>query len=140
LQLGRGELTSDQPYTEPMPLSSWRRWFDGPSRASEPPPGASAIVDRADAGFWLVLARAPSSTERQRGEPYDEEAFTPDEVRALLSRPGLRLVQPVDERVHGRYDMTPVDIERNPYQTPHMAVRIADTVFTSVIAFLERLP
>jgi hypothetical protein len=29
-------------------------------------------------------------------------------------------------------------MRKNPFQTPHMAVRDGDTVFTSVVAFLER--
>jgi SAM-dependent methyltransferase len=99
--------------------------------------GAIAAVDEMARvlvpGGMLVLA-----TEYIVEGPPVDEAFTPDDVHALVSRPGLRLIQPIDERVYARYDITPVDIERNPYQTPHMAVRIGDTVFTSVIAFLER--
>jgi len=84
-------------------------------------------------GGVLVLA-----TEYCLSGPPHHEAFQPDEVAQLLSRPGLRLVEPLDERVHARYEMAAVDIQRNPYQTPHMAVRDGDTVFTSVVAFLER--
>ena len=85
-------------------------------------------------GGLLVLA-----TEYCLSGPPHHEAFQPAEVAQLLSRPGLRLVEPLDERVHARYDLAAVDIQRNPYQTPHMAVRDGDTVFTSVVAFLERL-
>jgi SAM-dependent methyltransferase len=85
-------------------------------------------------GGMLVLA-----TEYCLSGPPHHEAFQPDEVQQLLSRPGLRLIEPLDERVHARYEMAAVDIQKNPYQTPHMAVRDGDTVFTSVIAFLERL-
>jgi SAM-dependent methyltransferase len=84
-------------------------------------------------GGVLVLA-----TEYCLSGPPHHEAFQPAEVAQLLSRPGLRLIEPLDERVHARYEMAAVDILRNPYQTPHMAVRDGDTVFTSVVAFLER--
>jgi SAM-dependent methyltransferase len=83
-------------------------------------------------GGVLVLA-----TEYCLSGPPHHEAFQPAEVAQLLSRPGLRLIEPLDERVHARYEMAAVDILRNPYQTPHMAVRDGDTVFTSVVAFLE---
>jgi SAM-dependent methyltransferase len=86
-------------------------------------------------GGLLVLA-----TEYCLSGPPHHEAFQPAEVAQLLSRPGLRLIEPLDERVHARYEMAAVDIRRNPYQTPHMAVRDGDTVFTSVVAFLERRP
>jgi hypothetical protein len=86
-------------------------------------------------GGLLVLA-----TEYCLSGPPHHEAFQSGEVTKLLGRPGLRLVEPLDERVHARYEMAAVDIRRNPYQTPHMAVRDGDTVFTSVIAFLERVP
>jgi SAM-dependent methyltransferase len=86
-------------------------------------------------GGLLVLA-----TEYCLSGPPHHEAFQPAEVAQLLGRPGLRLIEPLDERVHARYEMAAVDIRRNPYQTPHMAVRDGDTVFTSVVAFLERRP
>jgi len=73
------------------------------------------------------------------GAPHPE-AFRPQEIHDLFTRPGLRLVQPVDERVYDRYDCAAVDLRRNPHQTPHMVVRDGDTVFTSVMAFLEKLP
>jgi SAM-dependent methyltransferase len=86
-------------------------------------------------GGVLVLA-----TEYCLSGPPHHEAFQPAEVAQLINRPGLRLVEPLDERVHARYEMAAVDIRRNPYQTPHMAVRDGDTVFTSVVVFLERVP
>ena len=86
-------------------------------------------------GGMLVLA-----TEYILDGPKHHEAFTPAEIHALVDRPGLRLVQPIDERVHARYEIDAVDIVRNPFQTPHMAVKIGDTVFTSVIAFLAIEP
>ena len=85
-------------------------------------------------GGVLVLA-----TEYCLSGPPHHEAFQPGEVAQLLHRPGLRLVEPLDDRVHARYEMAAVDIRKNPYQTPHMAVRDGDTVFTSVVAFLERV-
>jgi len=72
------------------------------------------------------------------GAPHPE-AFTPDEVRRMFDRPRLRLVEPIDERVYDRYEHAIVDLRRNPHQTPHMVVRDGDTVFTSVMAFLEKL-
>ena len=99
--------------------------------------GAVAAVDEMarvlTPGGVLVLA-----TEYCLSGPPHHEAFQPAEVARLLERPGLRLIEPLDERVHARYEMAAVDIRRNPYQTPHMAVRDGDTVFTSVVAFLER--
>ena len=86
-------------------------------------------------GGVLVLA-----TEYCLSGPPHHEAFQAEEVAGLLGRPGLRLVEPLDDRVHARYEMAAVDIRRNPYQTPHMAVRDGDTVFTSVVAFMERVP
>jgi len=100
--------------------------------------GAQAAVDEIarvlKPGGLLVLA-----TEYCLAGPPHHEAFQPAEVRALVERPGLRLVQPIDERVYARYDVRPVDVRHNPYQTPHMVVRDGDSVFTSVIVFLERV-
>ena len=79
------------------------------------------------------------ATEYCLAGPPHHEAFQPAEVRALVERPGFRLVQPIDERVYARYDIRPVDVRHNPYQTPHMVVRDGDSVFTSVIVFLERV-
>ncbi|MEW5983810.1 MAG: methyltransferase domain-containing protein [Acidobacteriota bacterium] len=84
-------------------------------------------------GGILVIA-----TEYCTAGPPHHEAFQPHEVQRLLARPGARLIEPVDEGVHRRYELAPVDLRRNPFQTPHMAVRDGDTVFTSVVAFLER--
>lgn len=100
--------------------------------------GAQAAVDEMarvlKPGGLLVLA-----TEYCLAGPPHHEAFQPAEVRALVARPGLRLVQPIDERVYARYDVRPVDVRHNPFQTPHMVVRDGDSVFTSVIVFLERV-
>jgi SAM-dependent methyltransferase len=82
-----------------------------------------------------VLALA---TEYCLSGPPHHEAFQPAEVRQIASDPRLRLVEPVDERVYHRYQVQPVDLRRNRYQTPHMAVRDGDTVFTSVMMFFTR--
>jgi SAM-dependent methyltransferase len=71
------------------------------------------------------------------GGPYPE-AFTADEVHALFSRPGLALVEPIDEAVYRRYEHRVVDLLHNRHQTPHMVVRDRGTVFTSVMAFLQK--
>jgi SAM-dependent methyltransferase len=71
------------------------------------------------------------------GPPHDE-TFLPEEVAALVSRPGLRLVSPLDTAVYNRYEYAAVDLYRNPHQTPHMVVRFNDTVFTTVFAFLRK--
>jgi SAM-dependent methyltransferase len=70
--------------------------------------------------------------------PPAEEVFTPDEVRQILDVPGLRLVQPIDERVWSRYEVEVVDVRNTPLKTPHMLLRTGDTVFTSVMVFLEK--
>jgi SAM-dependent methyltransferase len=72
------------------------------------------------------------------GPPHDE-TFQPREIRELAQQPGLELVQPIDESVYRRYTFTPVDLYRNPYQTPHMVVRFDDTVFTTVMFFMRRV-
>ena len=66
--------------------------------------------------------------------------FQPEEIHALVRQPGLELVEPVDERVWTRYTTTPADLVNDPYGTPHMVVRVHDTVFTSVMLFLRKLP
>ncbi len=71
------------------------------------------------------------------GPPY-EEAFQPAEVHDLLRVPDLRLVQEIDEAVYRRYDYVPVDLRRDQHLRPHMVVQVDDTVFTSVMVFLEK--
>jgi len=78
------------------------------------------------------------ATEYLLSGPVTDETFPPEEIRALAARPGLRLLQPIDERVQTRYEMEPVDLRTNPYQTPQMVVRNGETVFTSVIFFMEK--
>ncbi len=71
------------------------------------------------------------------GPPHDE-VFRPAEIHDLFDRPDLRLVEPIDESVYARYTYKAIDLYGNPYQTPHMVVRWNDTVFTTVMAFLEK--
>lgn len=71
------------------------------------------------------------------GPPHDE-TFQPEEIAALVNQPGLELVEPIDDRVYRRYAYAPIDLYRNPYQTPHMVVRFNDTVFTTVMVFLRK--
>ena len=105
--------------------------FGGLEGAKDAVDEMARVVKR---GGMLALA-----TEYILSGPPHAEAFQPAEVHELLARPGLRLVQPVDEAVYRRYDYAAVDLYKNPHQTPHMVVRMNDTVFTSVFAVLERM-
>ena len=100
-------------------------------------PGAQAAVDEMvrvlKPGGMLVLA-----TEYMLAGAPHEEVFQPAEVHALVSRPGVRLVQPIDEQVYQRYEYAAVDLYKNRFQTPHMVVRMGETVFTTVMVFLEK--
>jgi len=82
-----------------------------------------------------VLALA---TEYVISGPPHEETFQPAEVHALLKASGLTLVEPIDELVYRRYESEPVNLADNPYRSPHMTVRLGETVFTSVMAFLRK--
>jgi SAM-dependent methyltransferase len=82
-----------------------------------------------------ILALA---TEYVLEGPPHEETFQPDEFARLIDQPGLQLVEPVDLDVYRRYQATPVDLYKDPYQTPHMLVRFNDTVFTTVMVFLRK--
>jgi SAM-dependent methyltransferase len=82
-----------------------------------------------------VLALA---TEYVISGPPCEETFQPAEVHSLIEQSGLALVEPIDELVYRRYTCEPVDLKRDPYQSPHMTVRLDDTVFTSVMLFLRK--
>ena len=99
--------------------------------------GAQAAVDEMarvlKPGGLLVLA-----TEYMLAGTPHAEVFQPAEVHALVSRPGLRLVQPIDEQVYQRYEYAVVDLYKNRFQTPHMVVRMGETVFTTVMVFLEK--
>jgi SAM-dependent methyltransferase len=100
-------------------------------------PGAVATVREMarvlKPGGILALA-----TEYVIAGPPHEETFQPDEFAEVITQPGLRLVEPLDTTVYRRYEYAAVDLYRNPYQTPHMVVRFNDTVFTTVMVFLEK--
>lgn len=72
------------------------------------------------------------------GPPY-HEAFAPADIHRVLVRPGLELVQPIDERVYERFAFRAVDLQKNRYVTPHMVVADGGSVITSVMAFLRRI-
>lgn len=84
-----------------------------------------------------ILALA---TEYALAGPRGEDVFQPEEVHQLIRLPGLALVEPIDEQVWKRYTTAPVDVVHDPYRTPHMVVHVFDTVFTSVMLFLRKLP
>lgn len=84
-------------------------------------------------GGLLVLA-----TEWRLDGPPAPEVFSPEEIRALVAVPGLRLLEPIDDRVWSRYEGRPVDLHLNPYQTPQMLLKDGDTIFTSILVFLEK--
>jgi SAM-dependent methyltransferase len=83
-----------------------------------------------------ILALA---TEYVLDGPSHEETFQPAELDELIDQPGLELVESIDVGVYDRYDCAAVDLQRNPYQSPHMVVRLGDTVFTTVMVFLRRV-
>jgi SAM-dependent methyltransferase len=99
--------------------------------------GAVAAVDEmarvVKPGGLLVVA-----TEYLLSGPPHEEVFTPDQVRLLANRPGLRPVAPIDEHVYARYEYVPINLYGNPHQTPHMVVRMGDSVFTTAMLFLAK--
>ena len=100
--------------------------------------GAQAAVDEmarvVRPGGVLAIA-----TEYILAGPAYHEAFLPADIHRLFDRPGLRLVEPIDERVYDRYQYSAVDLQRNRHQTPHMVVRDGDTVITSVMVFLTKV-
>ena len=100
-------------------------------------PGAQAAVDDMarvlKPGGLLVLA-----TEYQLSGTPHEEVFAPADVHRLIDRPGLRLIEPIDEDVYRRYEYVAVDLYKNRFQTPHMVVQMGGTVFTTVMMFLEK--
>jgi SAM-dependent methyltransferase len=83
-----------------------------------------------------ILALA---TEYVLDGPRHEETFQPEEFDELIRQPELELVESIDVGVFGRYDCAAVDLYKNPYQSPHMVVRMGDTVFTTVMVFLRRV-
>lgn len=78
------------------------------------------------------------ATEQVVSGPPRDEVFSRDEIGRIFDVPGLTPVEPVDDDVWRRYETTPVDLVANPFETPHMLVRIEDTVFTSVLVFLRK--
>jgi len=83
-----------------------------------------------------ILALA---TEYALSGPPAEDVFQPHEIHQLISQPGLELVEPIDELVWKRYRTVPIDLA-SPYRTPHMLVRLGDSIFTSVMLFFRKLP
>ena len=80
-----------------------------------------------------VLAVA---TEYILSGPAYEEAFSRDDIQALVEASGLSLVEPIDSAVYERYDYRAVDLRHDLHLRPHMVVQIGETVFTSVMMFL----
>jgi SAM-dependent methyltransferase len=78
------------------------------------------------------------ATEYVLAGPPHEETFQPAEFMQLIDQPGLELVEPIDTGVYRRYAFTPVDLYRDPFETPHMLVRFYDTVFTTAMVFLRK--
>ena len=93
------------------------------------------VVDR-------VVVQEVTDGAHESGGPAEpaphDEVFQPADLHALIRRSGLRLVQPIDEQVYQRYEYVAVDLYQNRFQTPHMVVRMGETVFTSVMVFLEK--
>jgi SAM-dependent methyltransferase len=84
-------------------------------------------------GGLLVVA-----TEYILSGPPHYEGFFPSQIHDLFDRPGLALVQPIDEHVYDRYAFQPVDLQKNRHQTPHMVINVGGTIITSVMAFLKK--
>ncbi len=80
------------------------------------------------------------ATEYILSGPAYHEGFFPKQIRELFDRPGLELVQPIDERVYERYAFRPVDLQKNRHQTPHMVISDNGSVITSVMVFLRKRP
>jgi SAM-dependent methyltransferase len=127
---GRRLAFRDESFDIAYSLSSVEH-FGGMAGASSTIGEMRRVVKR---GGVLALA-----TEYVLSGPRHEETFTAEEVRELVSQPGLELVEPIDEAVYRRYTFTPIDLYRNPYQTPHMVVCFNDTIFTTVMIFLRRV-
>jgi hypothetical protein len=125
-QLGFADETFDVAYS----LSSIEH-FGGVTGARQAVGEMARVTKR---GGMVAVA-----TEWAVEGPGAEEIFTPDQVRHIIDHPSLRLIQPIDDRVYARYDIETVDVRATPLRTPHMLLRNGDTVFTSVMMFLERL-
>jgi len=67
------------------------------------------------------------------------EVFSPADVRRIIDHPSLGLVQPIDDRVWDRYEMEPVNLRVDRFQTPHMLLEHDEAIFTSVFVFLEKI-
>lgn len=124
-RLGFGDATFDVAYS----LSSIEH-FGGLEGAAQAVDEMARVVKP---GGMIVVA-----TEYLIDGPQAEDAFPAADIHRLASRPGLELVEPIDEQVWKRYEGAPVDLRRNRHQTPHMVVKIDDTIFTSVMLFLRR--
>jgi SAM-dependent methyltransferase len=99
--------------------------------------GAQAAVDEMARVLKPGGVLALATEYMLSGAPHDE-VFQPADLHALIRRSGLRLVQPIDENVYQRYEYVAVDLYKNRFQTPHMVVRMGETVFTTVMVFLEK--
>jgi SAM-dependent methyltransferase len=126
---GRALQFPDETFDVSYSLSSIEH-FGGFQGAAQTMREMARVVKR---GGILALA-----TEYVISGPPHEETFQPEEVRSLIGASGLILVEPIDESVYRRYECEPVDLADNPYRSPHMTVRLGDTVFTSVMAFLRK--
>jgi hypothetical protein len=78
------------------------------------------------------------ATEYRLSGPPHPDVFDGTQIQTLFDRPDLRLIEPIDESVYRRYRYMPIDLVSLPYQTPHLVVKVGQTVFTSVIAFLQK--
>jgi SAM-dependent methyltransferase len=78
------------------------------------------------------------ATEYILSGPAYHEGFFPDQIHAIFDRPGLELVQPIDEKVYERFAYQPVDLHLNRHQTPHMVIADNGTLITSVMVFLHK--
>lgn len=99
--------------------------------------GARAAVDEMSRVLRPGGLMAVATEYILSGPPY-HEGFFPDQIREIFDRPGLELVQPIDERVYERYAFKPVDLRKNRHQTPHMVVSDGGSVITSVMVFLRK--
>ena len=126
-QLGFADATFDVAYS----LSSIEH-FGGVEGAREAVQEMARVVKP---GGIVAVA-----TEWCLANPGADDVFTPEEVRHIIDHPTLRLVQPIDDRVWHRYDAEPVDVEKTPLRAPHMLLKKGQTIFTSVMVFLERRP
>ena len=99
--------------------------------------GARAAVDEMSRvlkpGGLMAVA-----TEYILSGPQYHEGFFADQIREIFGRPGLTLVEPIDEHVYKRYAFKPVDLQKNRHQTPHMVVSDGGSVITSVMVFLRK--